>query len=200
MIDAYSRRIVGWRTATSMNTQLVLDAIEHAIWTRAREGITDLSGPRLKVVNYQEPQTAVHIAHPWRIFGSGAADQLPRWGKNMMVYHAESHLMRSDLDDVVTVYEPDPDRRAAAFDVAEYLMGLASFTEKNQLLFVGEAALRGRYLDGPLPSAAAVRARIEDGQGNLLTDLFAGDAAAAVVALDLLDKEIERVAQRDRFR
>jgi putative transposase len=27
-----------------MNTQLVLDAIEHAIWTRAREGITDLSG------------------------------------------------------------------------------------------------------------------------------------------------------------
>jgi hypothetical protein len=44
VIDAYSRRIVGWRTATSMNTQLVLDAIEHAIWTRAREGVTDLSG------------------------------------------------------------------------------------------------------------------------------------------------------------
>ena len=44
VIDAYSRRIVGWRTATSMNTQLVLDAIDHAIWTRAREGITDLSG------------------------------------------------------------------------------------------------------------------------------------------------------------
>jgi putative transposase len=44
VIDAYSRRIVGWRTATSMNTQLVIDAIEHAIWTRSREGITDLSG------------------------------------------------------------------------------------------------------------------------------------------------------------
>ncbi len=44
VIDAYSRRIVGWRTATSMNTQLVLDAVEQAIWTRAREGITDLSG------------------------------------------------------------------------------------------------------------------------------------------------------------
>jgi putative transposase len=43
VIDAYARRIVGWRTAT-MNTRLVLDAIEHAIWTRAREGITDLSG------------------------------------------------------------------------------------------------------------------------------------------------------------
>jgi putative transposase len=44
VIDAYSGRIVGWRTATGMNTQLVLDAIEHAIWTRAREGITDLTG------------------------------------------------------------------------------------------------------------------------------------------------------------
>ncbi len=44
VIDAYSRRILGWRTATTMNTQLVLDAIEHAIWTRAREGITDLTG------------------------------------------------------------------------------------------------------------------------------------------------------------
>ena len=34
VIDAYSRRIVGWRVATSMKTDLVLDALEHAIWTR----------------------------------------------------------------------------------------------------------------------------------------------------------------------
>jgi putative transposase len=44
VIDAYSRRIVGWRTATAMNTALVLDAIDHAIWTRQRDGITDLTG------------------------------------------------------------------------------------------------------------------------------------------------------------
>ncbi len=44
VIDAYSRRIVGWRTATTMTAQLVLDAIEHAIWTRKREGVQDLSG------------------------------------------------------------------------------------------------------------------------------------------------------------
>jgi transposase InsO family protein len=44
VIDAYARRIVGWRTATSMTAQLVLDAIEHAIWTRQREGVQDLSG------------------------------------------------------------------------------------------------------------------------------------------------------------
>lgn len=44
VIDAYSRRILGWRSATTMTTKLVLDAIEHAIWTRQREGVQDFSG------------------------------------------------------------------------------------------------------------------------------------------------------------
>ncbi len=43
VIDAYARRIIGWRTSTSMTAQLVLDAIEHAVWTRAREG-RDVTG------------------------------------------------------------------------------------------------------------------------------------------------------------
>ena len=36
--DAYSRRIVGWRTAGSMPTELPLDALEMALWTRGRDG------------------------------------------------------------------------------------------------------------------------------------------------------------------
>jgi putative transposase len=44
IIDAYSRRIVGWRAATTMRTELVLDCLEHAIWTRRGDGIDDLSG------------------------------------------------------------------------------------------------------------------------------------------------------------
>ncbi|AYF26696.1 hypothetical protein CSH63_04300 [Micromonospora tulbaghiae] len=44
VIDAYSRRIVGWRAATSMKTRLVLDALEMAIWARGRQGATDLAG------------------------------------------------------------------------------------------------------------------------------------------------------------
>ena len=44
VIDAYSRRILGWRAATSMRTALVLDALEQALWTRRREGRADLSG------------------------------------------------------------------------------------------------------------------------------------------------------------
>lgn len=38
VIDAYARRILGWRTGTTMSTQLVLDAVEQAVWTRQREG------------------------------------------------------------------------------------------------------------------------------------------------------------------
>ena len=38
VIDAYARRILGWRTATTMTADLVLDAIEQAIWTRQRRG------------------------------------------------------------------------------------------------------------------------------------------------------------------
>jgi putative transposase len=34
--DVFSRRIVGWRTASSMPTQLPLDALDMALWTRAR--------------------------------------------------------------------------------------------------------------------------------------------------------------------
>jgi putative transposase len=44
VVDAYARRILGWRTGTTMSTQLVLDAVEQAIWTRARDGHADLTG------------------------------------------------------------------------------------------------------------------------------------------------------------
>jgi putative transposase len=44
VLDAYSRRILGWRAATSMKTSLVLDALEQAVWTRTRDGVADLSG------------------------------------------------------------------------------------------------------------------------------------------------------------
>ena len=44
VIDAFSRRIIGWRAARSMTTALVLDVLEHAIFTRAQQGVTDLTG------------------------------------------------------------------------------------------------------------------------------------------------------------
>ena len=44
VFDVYSRRILGWRAATNMRKELVLDALEMAVWTRARDGVTDLTG------------------------------------------------------------------------------------------------------------------------------------------------------------
>jgi putative transposase len=44
VIDAFARRIIGWRVARRMTTDLVLDALEHALFTRRREGVADLSG------------------------------------------------------------------------------------------------------------------------------------------------------------
>jgi putative transposase len=43
VIDVYSRRIVGWRCAASMETELPLDALEMALFTRTRAG-EDISG------------------------------------------------------------------------------------------------------------------------------------------------------------
>jgi putative transposase len=44
VIDAYARRVLGWKVSSSMTTDLVLDAINQAIFTRHREGVKDLSG------------------------------------------------------------------------------------------------------------------------------------------------------------
>jgi len=44
VLDAYSRRILGWRAATSMRTSLVLDALEQALWARSRDGHSSLAG------------------------------------------------------------------------------------------------------------------------------------------------------------
>lgn len=44
VFDAHSRRILGWRAATSMATPLVLDCLEMALFTRRREGTAGFDG------------------------------------------------------------------------------------------------------------------------------------------------------------
>lgn len=39
VIDVFSRKIVGWRVATSMKADLVLDAFEMALWSRDHQGM-----------------------------------------------------------------------------------------------------------------------------------------------------------------
>jgi transposase InsO family protein len=35
VIDVFSRRIIGWRVGRSMRADLVLDALEQALWARS---------------------------------------------------------------------------------------------------------------------------------------------------------------------
>jgi putative transposase len=42
VVDVFSRRIVGWRAAASMRTDLVLDALEQAIYDRCNDATGDL--------------------------------------------------------------------------------------------------------------------------------------------------------------
>lgn len=44
VFDAHSRRILGWRAATSMTTPLVLDCLDMALRTRRREGVAGFAG------------------------------------------------------------------------------------------------------------------------------------------------------------
>lgn len=44
VIDVYARRIVGWALTTHLRTDLPLEALGMAIWTRQRHGINDLAG------------------------------------------------------------------------------------------------------------------------------------------------------------
>jgi putative transposase len=39
VIDAFSRRIVGWKADITMKTSLVLDTLEMALWSRERDGL-----------------------------------------------------------------------------------------------------------------------------------------------------------------
>ena len=65
VIDAYSRRILGWRAATSMRTALVLDALEQALWARRRDGRGDLAG----LVHHTDAGQAIHLNRVHRTAG-----------------------------------------------------------------------------------------------------------------------------------
>jgi len=72
--DVFSRRIVGWRTARSMPTELPLDAlVEMALWTRARAGHCDDQGQLGGLIHHSDAgsqYTAIRYAD--RLTDAGA--------------------------------------------------------------------------------------------------------------------------------
>jgi putative transposase len=74
VIDAYSRRILGWRAATSMRTSLVLDALEQALWARRRDGRGSLAG----LVHHTDAGSQVHLDRLHRTPGRRGGPALGR--------------------------------------------------------------------------------------------------------------------------
>jgi len=89
VLDAHSRRILGWRAATSMRTELVLNALEQARWTRAREGVSDLSG---LVCHNDAGAQYTSIAFTERLAAAGAAPSVGTVGDALDNALAETHI------------------------------------------------------------------------------------------------------------
>jgi putative transposase len=73
IVDAFSRTIVGWRVASNMRTDMVLDAIEMARWQR---GAT-LAG----LVMHSERRVAVHVAEIHRTARGHRCSTVDRVGR-----------------------------------------------------------------------------------------------------------------------
>lgn len=68
VIDVLSRRIVGWRAHTTMKTELVLDALEQALYDRVLEG-----APGALVVHSDRGSQYVSMRYTERLAVAGAA-------------------------------------------------------------------------------------------------------------------------------
>jgi putative transposase len=89
VIDVHSRRILGWRAATAIRTELVLDALEQAIWTRRREGVDDLSG---LVHHHDAGSQYTSIAFTERLAEAGAAPSVGSVGDALDNALAETEI------------------------------------------------------------------------------------------------------------
>jgi putative transposase len=88
VIDAFSRRILGWRAASSMRTELVLDALEMALWTSARAGVADLDG----LVRHTDAGQYTSIRFTQRLAEAGAAPSVGSVGDALDNALAETEI------------------------------------------------------------------------------------------------------------
>jgi putative transposase len=75
VLDVFSRRIVGWRAHTSMQTELVLDALEQALYDRVLEG-----APGALVVHSDRGSQYVSMRYTERLAEAGAAPSVDSVG------------------------------------------------------------------------------------------------------------------------
>jgi putative transposase len=89
--DVFSRRIVGWRTASSMPTALPLDALEMALWTRRRQGRTDEHGRLGGLIHHSDAGSQyTSIRYSTRLVDAGALASIGSVGDSYDNAQAES--------------------------------------------------------------------------------------------------------------
>jgi putative transposase len=116
VIDAYARRILGWRADTSMRTSLVLDALEMAIWTRDRAGVADLTG----LVHHTDAGAQyTSIAFTERLIGAGVDPSVGSVGDAYDNALAES-TMGLYKTELIRNYGPWRDRDHVEIHTLEY--------------------------------------------------------------------------------
>ncbi len=82
--DVFSRRIVGWRVATTLRTDLALDALEHGIWTRQHQDLAGLVHHSDRGVQY------LSIRYSERLADAGAVSSVGSRGDSYDNAMAES--------------------------------------------------------------------------------------------------------------
>ena len=88
VLDVYSRRIVGWRCAASMPTELPLDALEMALFTRTRAG-DEVSG----VIHHSDAGSQyTSIRYTTRLLDAGALASIGSVGDSYDNALAESTI------------------------------------------------------------------------------------------------------------
>jgi putative transposase len=106
--DAFSQRIVGWRTHGSMPTQLPLDALEMALWTRQRAG-AEVTG----VVHHSDAGSQyTSIRYTARLADAGAVASIGSVGDSYDNAEAES---------LIGLYKTECVRRDGPFRTVEDL-------------------------------------------------------------------------------
>jgi hypothetical protein len=82
VIDACARRILGWPVATTMTSQLVVDAVDQAVWTRHREGknLTGLAAHHDHGVQYLSVACVGHLDAAGIKPSAGAVGSISRCG------------------------------------------------------------------------------------------------------------------------
>jgi putative transposase len=119
VMDLFARRILGWRVADHLRSDLAIDALEMAIWTRRNEDISGLIHHSDRGVQYTS------IRYTRRLEEAGAVRSVGSKGDSCDNAAAESlnSLFKRELIDLRAPWEGEDDVMVATADWVQWYNG-----------------------------------------------------------------------------